>query len=1137
MKAQTKNVLREIKKTKSRFISIMAIVALGVGFFSGIKATTPSMIHTAEKYFEENKLMDIRLMSSYGFDNEDIKAIKNTSGVKEVMASYTADVIESNDGGDSVIKVFSLCDTKNELNSELNIPIVTEGRLPNKSGECVIKDSNDTYNIGDKIKLYDSGDVEALAVLEFEVVGMVKSPQYISFDNGSSTIGNGSVSTFIFINPEDFAYERYTDVYITLKETQNIPCFSNEYDEIVSKYEDLFLNMGEVQCERFKEEILSNAQKEIDKAEQEYLQAKEDAEKQLTDAKKQIDDGEKEYNDKIAEAEKTISDGKKQLEDAKVQLVQGEKTYNDLIIDTQIKLEQAQKEIDKGWEEYESGKKQLEEGISSARQQYQEEYENFYFITKVEADKKLQQAEILLTIRKSSLDYLKQYLEYLESQENKNGTLIDLTKKQIEKSEQEYNTLLEEYNLGKQQLAEGELLLKQAKQKIDDEEKAGKDKLVEAEKKLRSAEKELADGKLKFETSKITGKQELEAARDEIEKAEQELVNGEKELEEQKVSGAEQIEQAKEEYETAKADAELQLADAEQQLNEAKEEISSVSSGKWYFFTRDYDSGYSGYSDDADRIDKIATVFPVFFLLVAALVCLTTMTRMVEEHRTEIGTLKAMGYSNFAIMKKFLVYATIACLVGCVVGIVMGTATLPYIIFNTYGLMYRLTDMALKLPWSSIFISSAVALLCTTFVVFATCNKSLSRKPSELMRPKAPKAGKKILLERIPFLWKCFGFTSKVTARNLFRYKARFLMTVIGIAGCTALVIAGFGLKDSIGVIVDRQFNEVSHNNTSIIFKNSGTAENKTNILKKLQSDDRLSDTLLVRECNIKISTTSKKDTMDIYMFVPENMDTFKTMITTKDIKTGDILTLSDDSVFITNRVADVYNLSVGDVIDFVDNNESYSVKVGGIVENYVYNYMYISPTLYEKLTGSDVMYTMALSIMKNDTVSVQRQFAEQYLRRNDILSIQYSSNIISSFNKMIKSLNIIVVVLVLCAGILAFVVLYNLTNINLTERVREIATIKVLGFYNREVSSYVYRENIVLTILGIIFGVLLGIVLQGFIVNTIQMDMVTFPKLITASSYVFSIMITALFAVIVNIFMYFKMKKIDMVESLKSIE
>ncbi len=1117
----------------------MAIVALGVGFFSGVKATTPSMLNTAEKYFSEKNLMDIRLMSSYGFDNDDITVIKNTDGVKEVMASYTADVIEKGETGDSVIKVLSLCDTENKLNSQLNNLIVKSGRLPEKSGECVIDNNrnNNKYEIGDKITLYNSGDTEAIRVQEFKIVGKVVSPQYLSYERGSSTIGNGNVATYIFINPEDFAYERYTDVYITLEDTQGVSCFSDEYDKIVDKFEDIFLDIGDVQCERFRDDIISNAQAEIDKAEKDYLQAKSDAETELANAKKEIDDAEKEYNDEIAKAEKLLQDSKQKIADAKIQLAQGEEEYNILITETPIQLQQAQDKIDKGWEEYQDAKKALEDGISEAREKYDNEYEQFYFVTKPDAEEKLEQAEILLTIRKSSIDYSKQFLEYLESRPNPNENLINITKEQIKSSEQEYNSLLEEYNSGKEQLEQGELLLKNAKQQIDQEEKAGKEELEKAEKELRNAEKELADGRLQFETGKITGKQELDKARQEIEEGEKELADGEKELEEQKVNGAKQLADAKEKYEKAKTDAQLQLSDAKQQLDEAKEEINSVSSGKWYFFTRDYDSGYSRYSEDAERVDRVVAVFPVFFLLVAALVCLTTMTRMVDEHRTEIGTLKAIGYSNFAIIKKFLVYATIACIAGCTIGIVVGMITLPYIIFNTYGIMYELTNMALKLPWSSIIASVIVALLCTTFVVIASCYKSLAKKPSTLMRPKAPKAGKRILLEKIPFLWKHFSFISKVTARNLFRYKARFLMTVIGLAGCTALIIAGFGLKDSIGVIIDRQFNEISHNNTSIVFKNPGTIEKKSNILNILKNDERLSDTLLVRECSVKISTDAKKDTMDIYIVVPENLDDFKTMITAKDHKTGEILTLDDNSVIVTNRVADVYNLSVGDTIYFVDEDEKYSAKVGGIVENYVYNYMYMSPALYEKTTGNEVMYTMALAIMKDDTDETQRQFAEQYLQRSDVLSIQYSSNIIITFNKIIQSLNIIVVVLVLCAGILAFVVLYNLTNINLTERVREIATIKVLGFYNKDVSSYVYRENIVLTILGIIFGTLLGTVLEGFIIKTIQMDMVTFPILITGLSYVFSILITILFAVIVNAFMYFKMKKIDMVESLKSIE
>lgn len=1117
----------------------MAIVALGVGFFSGVKATNPSMLKTTEIYFSENKLMDIKLMSSYGFDEEDIEAIKNTEGVNEVMAAYSADVIVDGDSSDNVVKILSLYDDTNKDSSPMNELIVKVGRLPEKSGECVIdyNKMNAPYKLGGTVTIQQNSEDGKLSLKKLKIVGFVISPQYISFTRGVSTIGNGSLSAYMYAMPEDFAYSRYTEVYITLEDTQNISCFSDEYDEIVSSYEDIFLEMGDIQCERFKEEIVAKAEEDLKQAEEEYQTAKAEAEQKLLDAKTEIENGEKEYNDKIAEAEKTLADGKAEIESAKEQLKQGEEEYNKLIEETPKQLEEAQEKINKGWEEYESGKKQLEEGIAEAQKKYNEEYEQFYSVTKPEAEEKLKQAEILIAAESVTIEYLERLVERLESSGNTNQAILEYNKNLLESTKEYYNELLAEYNSGVEQLAEGERLLKEAGETIQAEKKAGEEKLKQAENELKKAEQEFADAKIQFETGKITGKEELEKAREKIEEGEKQLVDGEKELETQRLEGAEKLQEAKEEYEKAKTDAETQLLDAEQQLTDARKEINSLSNGKWYFFTRDDNSGYSGYEEDADRIDKVVAVFPVFFLLVAALVCLTTMTRMVDEHRTEIGTLKAMGYSNGAIVKKFLVYATIAAITGSVVGILIGLFTLPYIIYNTYGMMYVLPSMILSVPWNSMIISTVVALLCTSAVVVVACYKSLKRKPSSLMRPKSPKPGKRILLERIPFIWKHFSFTSKVTARNLFRYKARFLMTVIGVAGCTALILAGFGLKDSIGVVVDRQYGEISHYNMIIVFKNSGTEEEKQNIMNRLNNDERLSNTLLARQSTVSVNTNENEEEMELYLFVPQDMELFKELVTTRDFNTKEILSLEDDTIFITERAANVYKLEVGDYITFTEDEKQYSVKIGGIIENYVYNYIYISPVLYEKITFQETQYNMAVSVANDESKKAQAEFTEEYLGRSDVLSVQYMVNIANHFSNLIKSLNIIVVVLVICAGILAFVVLYNLTNINLTERVREIATIKVLGFYNNEVASYVYRENIILTILGIIFGLIMGTGLSRFIVETIQMDMVMFGKELNLISFGYAALITAAFAIIVNLFMYFKMKKINMVESLKSIE
>lgn len=912
-----KNIIREIWSTKARFISILAIIALGVGIFVGIKASGPSMVNTLVNYAQEQNMMDFRLLSSVGFSEEDVEQFENTEGVAQVQAGYYTDVIMNDGDKKSVVRLHSL-----DENDELNKPVLVEGRLPKTADEIVVEDANyyGSYEIGSKITFDktvsygSSGEQDVpLEQLEYTVVGKVKSPLYISFQKGSTTVGNGTISYYMMVSPEAFTSERFTEVYVLSDySAQGGYPLNDEYT-----------------------------------SEMEKLQTK--LESECDEALDRFDEDE---------------------------------------------LEPQRQEIADGWEE-----------LEQARADAQDE--------------------------------------------------LDASLEQIETLETQYN--------------------------------------------------------------------------------EQIVPSGNEALIEQTRS---QLETAKEEYETAETEMNEKFAEEEEKLNDAEEELAEFDKLSSYVFTRDDSSGYSEYDDNAGRVDAVAAVFPVFFLLVAVLVCVTTMTRLVEERRTEIGTFKALGYSNGAIISKYVIYSTIAGVLGCVIGVVAGLLTLPYIIFNAYGMMYHMKDMDAVIPWECILAGFIAAVLCTSIVSWLTCRGELTQRPAALMRPKAPKAGKRNLLERITPLWKHLGFTSKVTIRNIFRYKARFFMTVIGVAGCTALVLTGFGLRDAISAIVDKQFGEIYSYNLSVVFSDSKTAQEADEFVDDIKSEYDLRGTMPVMQEEIKTVEDDGAEHGDVYIVVPKDPENLREIIDLHNRQTGENIELDSSGCVMSEKLASNMNLEPGDEFIIQDSDgEQFKVKLSAICENYLYNYVYMTPEYYSDSFNEDVKYNMINTEYSYDTEDERDKLAQTLLTIDGIASVTYTDSGIENFNTMLDTLNKVVYVLILAAGALAFVVLYNLTNINIAERTREIATIKVLGFYNREVSEYIYRENIILTVVGALVGLGLGVLLNGYVVQTVEIDIVMFGREIYFPSYLYAIGITFIFAIIVNVLMYFKMRKIDMVESLKSIE
>jgi putative ABC transport system permease protein len=1120
-KSLIKNTLREIKNSKARFFSIMAIIALGCGFYCGIRATAPSMVNMANSYYQRTSLMDYRLVSTVGFDDDDVKAVESVDGVTAVDAGYFADIVSDYSDSAHEVRLIAVTDKLNELT-------VLEGRLPQKKGEVVIEDgsfSGGDLKVGDTINVEkNAGDTdvsEMLTTLKFKVVGVVRSPLYISYERGSTTVGDGSLDTFMYVDKSSFDSERYTELYVKTKYSDG-ETMTDEYLDNIDSFTSKLKKVGKTQSKIFKTDTIDDAQKTLDEKKQEYEDSKKKAEKKLSDAKSDLEEAEETYNTKIADAQAEITSAESKLQKGYADYNSAKEKYNEEIKKAEQKLSKAKKDYKKGEKEYKAGLKKYNQG----KKKYDQAYVEFYEETKPELETQLETAKTSLKTLEDGIAKIDEQLSTLTNQVMVSA--LETQKSQLESQKEELEdgiTKLENgLKTGESKLSKSEKTLKTSKAKLD-----------KSKQKLESAKEEISKGEAKLKTSKTQGKAKLDKAYNKLKSSESKLAQAKTQLEESKTSGLQKINDGKKEYEKSKAKAEKKLAKAEKKLNKAQKKIDDIASPKWYVFDREDNPGYSTFSDNTDRVDAVAGVFPVFFLLVAVLVCLTTMTRLVDEKRTEIGTLKALGYSNSAIVAKFLVYSTTAGIIGSGIGIVIGINTLPYFIYNAYKMMYNMDAITIIADPVSIVLNVVIAVICTTFVTAFACYKSLNKRPAKLMRPKGPKTGKRILLERITPVWKRFGFTSKVTARNIFRYKSRMFMTVLGVAGCTALIVAAFGMKDSLSAIASVQFDEIYTYNAIVVADGGTSAEKVSELNSDIADCSQVNSSAVVAFVNGKVKSNSEEISDDVSISVPENLDDYKKIVNLRTRTNHKAISLNDDGVVITEKMSQLLNVKKGDTITLTVDDVEKNFKISSVCEQYVGHYVYMTPAIYEKCYGSPDYSTVFVKL-DNDEAK-QSDFGKEMLERDDVSAITFIQSKIDEFNDMLNSMNMIVFIMILCAGALAFVVLYNLTNINIAERVREIATIKVLGFNNRETSSFIYRENIVLVVMGIIIGLIMGTFLSSWIVSTVELDTVMFGRTIRILSYVLATLLTVLFALVVNFIMYFKMKKIDMIESLKSVE
>ncbi len=1117
-----KTTIREIKGSLGRYLAIFAIVMLGVALFVGLKATTPAMIATENDYLLEQNFYDFRLLSTIGFEEEDVEQLVEMDGVADVEGTISVDVIcAMGDGNGDVYKLQAVPE-------KINMVVLSAGRMPESADECVLDDVlYDESLLGAQITVTENNDEDTLDMLyntTYTVVGFVHSPCYINFERGTTSVGDGKIAGFICVPKEAFDCDYLTEIYLTTEKHYDV--YTDEYEDYIDSLQDgLEEETEELALARYTR-LIDEAQEEIDDARIELADKKKEAEEELADAWQEILDGEQE----IADAEQEIADAEQEIADAEQEIIDGEQE----IQDKEQEIADADKEIAlHEWEVFENEIKLINarDELEAAKAEFNEQIAPL-----AESEAELLQKESELAEKRAELEAQKEELEAMAG-----GTLSSDKEAEIEAGLAQIQGYLAQINAGQAEIDAGKAQIQAAKEQIgtaSDEIEYNDEVLRKAEEELQSAKaevttarQELEDGKVELADAKTeleNAKEELATAKTDLADAKVELEDGKVELEDAKI----ELEDGKKEYEDAKAEYEEEVADAEQKIEDAQAELDDIEEPDEYVLTRNTNVGYVCYESDSNIVAGIANVFPVFFFLVAALICMTTMNRMVEEQRTQIGVLKALGYSNAAIMGKFLFYAGSAAVVGAAAGCAVGSWLFPKVIWMGYQIMYSMGDIQYYFDGWVAILSIAAALLCSVGAAYFSCRYELYSEPANLIRPKAPKGGKRIFLERITFLWSRMKFLHKVSARNLIRYKKRFFMMILGISGCTALLVTGFGVKDSITDVAGMQYDEIQMYDIGISFSDA-VDETEADVLTE-QTGDKLSEIAFLYEESVDMDFGGK--TKSIYLDIPESIEEIASFLSLHTKDGEEIPYPGKGEAVLTAKIAENMGIQVGDKVTLRDTDmNQLTVTVSALCENYVYNYIYIHQDTYEEQLGTAPEYKNAYTRIRENVDA--HETAAAISDRDNVLSVTVIQDMRERFISMMDSMDYIVALIIVCAGSLAFIVLYNLTNINITERIREIATIKVLGFYAKETADYVFRENMILTGMGGLAGLLLGKWLHWFVMYHVNIDMVSFKTLVTPFSYVLSLLFTFGFAVFVNIIMFFKLEKINMAESLKSIE
>ena len=1073
--------------------------------------------------------------------------------------NYTAEAICEQNNEEYVVSLISITE-------DINRPELRQGRMPETEDECLVDAiflEESGYKIGDEIRFRSGTDASISDTLTrdtFTIVGTAVLPHYMDLERGNAGIGDGTIDGFVLLSRDVFSLDVYTEALILIDGTEGELSYSTEYENQSELVQDRIEAIADAECQRRYDEVYAEGRSKLDDAEQQIADAEQelaDAEQKLEDGRKEIADGEQtiaKNEQELQDARQSLADGELELQDAWQQIQDGRQQIADAWMEVAkngAKLEKGQEQVDQGLETL----KQQEEQLSQAEAQYEAGYAQYQTAAEQIAVQKEQiaQAEAALPAMEEQLAALKEQLAALQEPEPpSNPEEIAVLEAQIAELEAAIVQMQTAVDMGPQLLAaEAELeaqggtlqqtriALDQAKQQIQQ----GYAELDDAQEEVDAGEEELEAGiaELDSQSARLDeaeaeyedGLQELEDARQQIADGEQALADARAELEDAK----KELEDGQREYDEKAADARQEIADAREEIADGERELEDLEVPSWYVLGRDTIASYVSYEMDADRMGSLGNVFPVMFFLVAALVSLTAMTRMVEEQRTAIGTLKALGYGDGVITWKYLSYAMAAAIGGSILGVLVGSVLIPWIIMNAYSTaLYRgLSIYLMPLNMDQAILAVAASVCSTGIATMAAAYRELRSKPAQLMRPKTPESGKRVLLERIPFLWKHLNFTWKSTIRNLFRYKKRFLMTVIGIGGCMALMLVGYGLQDSISVVAERQYGELFLYDVQITIDTEQDQEVQDTFTEYCTGYEGVDRSLGVYAENVTLIYGEEEH--DAELDVPENLSRMDEFVTFRDRVTQANYDFPSEGAALSEKTADSLNVSAGDLIRIeFDDGGTAEVQVAEIIENYMMHYIYLSPDVYGQLTGNTPEYNriwVDCSMDENQRYAFENDMTAQ----DACYSVVFMESMAESLNDMLDILNEVMYVLIISAGLLAFVVLYNLNSINITERERELATLKVLGFYDGEVAAYVYRENIILTFIGIAAGVFMGIPLHRFVILTVEVDLMMFAREIQPMSFVICALWSMLFSLIMNAVMYLRLRKIDMIASLKNVE
>ena len=1113
MKAYGKAILRSVTRSKARFFAIFAIVALGAGFAAGVFSAAPQMRETVDRYLDRQNAMDLEMFSTLGFSDSDVAAIRSAEGVEAVMPTWYEDAMSSINAQDVALRIHALPakgaqDTGTE---SMNRPVLFSGRWPKKSDECVLGVQKvvpqKALQIGGTVTVEEQTGRTGLAVKQFRIVGLVQSPMYLSYTLGSTDIGNGQLSHYLYVLPEAFHQSPYSCVFVRVKGAQKMNAFSQAYKDQVSPVQTALEKVGKRRAPARRAEVLAAPQSELDRARSNYESQKQSAQAQLSAAEKRLEDAAAQISasqKKLADSGQQIAVEEKALSAAEQQGAQEQRTAAGAFAAAEEKLEQANAAL-------------------SAQQQKAAEQER-------ELDAKAAQlsaAEAGLAQQRAAWNaaaggVAKARTDLANLQAAGQGSSPDAQK--LSRQIRAYDQQGKDISDAGTALAAQKGALAQARTDLQ----SGNDTLA-------AQQKALSDNEASYRVQKAAAEQKLAAAKAELSQQSDQLAAAKNQLAAGRSSlAAAQAELSRNQarYAASKQDADAKLADAQKEIGNAQKKIDAVASPVWYVMNRDKNVGLESFSEDADRMQSIAHLFPVFFFLVAVLVVLTTMTRMVEEDRTEIGTYKALGFPKSRIMKKYLLYAVFVSLSGGMVGVTAGCLTLPSACWNAYRILYSGPPISPRMDWFYAGLGCLLAVAVAVVSTLGACSAILREKPAALLLPKAPEPGRRILLERVKPLWNRFNFSAKVTARNLFRYKKRLYMTVAGIAGCTALMLTGFGLRDSVEHIVSYQFDNLYRYNMQISLRRGGLSND---------AQASLNDTSRVRkwmECSLRsVDFSENGASLTGFVVVPQNTAQLPNFVNLRGRTTHAPIPFGKDGVVVTEKLASRLGLRPGSKITIPDGaGKDHAFTVTGVTENYIYHYVYIAPELYRSVTGRTEPGNEILA-QEDLSGSARSAFGSELLGKDGIGTVAFLNDVTSTFDNLIHALDVIVLIFIFCAGMLSFVVLYNLTNINITERAREMATLRVLGFTVRECEAYIYRETTILTAIGCALGLVLGIFMHAAVVTTVEVDICMFPRDITPLSYLWSILLTMGFTAAVDFIVRPKFRRINMVESLKSVD